>query len=89
MKKKELPSREEIFTAIQAGKKLINDLLVENVNTRFRVEEFFEDNTLSEIDGEIDKEVYEYSQHLEEIYSFLTGFYGHLIEMEVHYGREK
>ena len=89
MKKKELPSKEEIFTAIQLGKKFINELLVENVNARLRVKGFFEENILPEIDDETDTEIYEYSQHLEEVYSHLTGFYGHLIEMEVYYGREK
>lgn len=88
MKTKETPSKEEIMSAIQSDKKVVNDLLVDNVKTRLYLKECFDESILSCIDEETDLEVYELSQHLEETYSSLTGLYGHLIEMEVHYGRE-
>ncbi|WP_303181740.1 hypothetical protein [uncultured Butyricimonas sp.] len=89
MKKKETPSKEEIMSAIQSDKKFVNDLLVDNVKTRLYLKECFDESILPEIDEEMDREVYDLSQHLEETYSSLTGLYGHLIEMEVHYGREE
>lgn len=76
------------MSAIQSDKNFVNDLLVDNVKNRLYLEECFDESILPSIDKETNTEVYELFQHLEETYSSLTGLYGHLIEMEVRYGRE-